>query len=300
MLDVTLLRTFLAIVDARSFTAAGQKLGLSQSTVSQHLRRLETVVGRQLLARDTHTVAVTADGNLMAGFARDILQANQRAADYFAETTPRDHVRFGVAEDLALTRLPEILQLFRQNHPSLGLELSVGLTRTLYQKLDAGRLDLVFAKRLQNDDRGEVVKREALCWMAAHDFHLPAAAAAPLVIYSTSSITSGVAIEALNRVNRRWFVACSSETLGGLRAAVLAGLGVTAQSPLLLDGELMRAPAEAQLPELDPVDYVVLGRSAKLQGTTAALAEIIKGSGNRIWRTDGGLASEGASTIDSI
>jgi DNA-binding transcriptional LysR family regulator len=285
MFDTNLLKTFLAVVETRHFTAAGRQLGLSQSTISQHIRRLELACGRQLLARDTHAVALTADGNVMAGFARDIVEASQRAVDHFADSTPRGRVRFGVSEDLALTRLPQILRNFMGAHPQLSLELSVGLTSMLYQKLDTGRLDLVFAKRRQGDDRGELVKTEQLTWMAHREFTLDASVQVPLVLYPSSSITSALAVEAMNRAGRSWFIACSSETLGGVRAGVLAGLGVTAQSRLLLQqhSDLVEAPAEAELPEVGEVEFVVLGRSARLQGAAAALADLVLEQGPQLW-----------------
>jgi DNA-binding transcriptional LysR family regulator len=278
------LRTFLAVVETRHFTAAGRTLGLSQSTISQHIRRLELAAGRKLLARDTHNVTLTADGGLMARFAKDIVEANQRACDYFSDHVARDRVRFGVSEDLVLTGLPQILSDFLAANPMLSIELSVGLTDSLYNKLDSGRLDLVFAKRRPSDDRGQVIWRERLAWLSNKSFQLRPDMPAPLVLYQASSITGTMAVEALNRAGRPWFLACSSETLSGLRAATLAGSGVTAQSRLLLrQGDMVEPPEAANLPQLGEVEFVVLGRSARLQGATAALAEVVTSRGPELW-----------------
>jgi DNA-binding transcriptional LysR family regulator len=65
-----LLRTFLAVSQSLSFTRAAEALGIRQPTVSQHVRRLEEAVGRPLFVRDTRSVALTSDGEAMAGFAR--------------------------------------------------------------------------------------------------------------------------------------------------------------------------------------------------------------------------------------
>ena len=284
MFDLDLLRTFLAVVETRHFTAAGRSLGVSQSTISQHIRRLELAAGRKLLARDTHTVALTADGGLMARFAKDIVEANQRAADYFSDHVTRDRVRFGVSEDLVLTGLPRILSDFLAANPMLSIELSVGLSENLYNKLDSGRLDLVFAKRRPADDRGQVIWRERLTWLSSREFRLERDMPAPLVVYQSSSITGTLAVEALNRVGRPWFLACSSETLSGLRASTLAGSGITAQSRLLLrQGDLVEPPEAASLPELGEVEFVVLGRSARLHGATAALANVVTHRGPELW-----------------
>ncbi len=285
MFDLDLLKTFLAVVETRHFTAAGRTLGLSQSTISQHVRRLELAAGRKLLARDTHNVGLTADGGLMARFAKDIVDAHQRAADYFAgHHVARDKIRFGVSEDLVLTGLPQILSDFLAANPLLSVELSVGLTDSLYNKLDSGKLDLIFAKRRKSDDRGEVIWRERLAWMSSRHFALEPDMPAPLVLYQASSITGTMAVEALNRAGRSWFLACSSETLSGLRAATLAGSGVTAQSRLMLQhGDLVEAPEYAGLPELGEVEFVVLGRSARLTGASAALSEVVTHRGPELW-----------------
>ena len=78
--DPQLLATFLAVEQTGSFTRAAARLGIQQPTVSQHIRRLEQQVGRTLVARDTHAVALTADGEAMLGFARNILAACDQAA----------------------------------------------------------------------------------------------------------------------------------------------------------------------------------------------------------------------------
>jgi DNA-binding transcriptional LysR family regulator len=284
--DVHLLRTFLAVAEAKHFTAGGASIGLSQATVSQHIRRLETLCGRQLLSRDTHSVSLTTDGAVMAGFARDMLEVNKQAADYFAGAAPRGKVRLGVSDDLAVTRLSGVLRGLIAENPMLNMELTVGLTSMLYQKLDSGRLDLVFAKRMKDDDRGRLIRRERLVWLAHRDFALEPDAPVPLVLYPSASITSALALEALNKVGRAWYVACSSETLNGIRAGTESGLGVTAQSTLLLqarDGDLVRAPESANLPELGEIEFVVLGRSARLQGAPAVLADLIEEQGPGLW-----------------
>ena len=98
MLDPVLLESFLAVSQARSFSEAGRRLGVRQSTVSQHIRKLEDAAGRRLFVRDTHSVVPTADGEAMEGFARSILEANERASRYFAGSQLRGRVRFGASE----------------------------------------------------------------------------------------------------------------------------------------------------------------------------------------------------------
>ena len=152
MLDPVLLTSFLAVAHARNFSEAGRRLGLRQSTISQHIRKLEEEAGRRLFVRDTHSVVPTADGEAMEGFARSILDANERAGRYFAGSQLRGRVRFGASEDFVTSRLPEVLADFVRQHPLVDLALTVEMSATLYQMLDAGELDLVLCKRRAGDD----------------------------------------------------------------------------------------------------------------------------------------------------
>ena len=159
MFDPVHLESFLAVVQTRNFTEAGRRLGLQQSTISQHIRKLEERTERRLFVRDTHSVTLTADGEAMTGFAQTILDTNQRARRYFAGSQLRGRVRFGTSEDFVSTRLPELLRDYVRQHALVDLELRVGVSAVLYGELDAGELDLVLAKRREGDDRGQLVWR---------------------------------------------------------------------------------------------------------------------------------------------
>src|SRR6201992_352089 len=132
MFDPNLLITFVTVAKARSFSEAGRRLGLQQSTVSQHVRPLEEASSCRLFVRDTHSVALTSDGEAMLGFAQGILEANERARRYFAGSELRGRVRFGASEDFVTSRLPEVLADFVRAHPLVDLALTVDLSGTLY------------------------------------------------------------------------------------------------------------------------------------------------------------------------
>src|ERR1700758_652529 len=114
--DPALLTSFVTVVNAGSFTEAGRRLGLRQSTISQHVRRLEQATGRRLFVRDTHSVALTADGEAMLGLAHGILNANERARRYFAGSELRGRIRFGASEDFVQSCLPEVRRRFSRRH----------------------------------------------------------------------------------------------------------------------------------------------------------------------------------------
>lgn len=266
MLDPNLLATFLAIVDEGSFSAAAKRLGVGQSTVSQHIRRLEADVGRRLLDRDTHSVAPTVDGHAFVDLARRVLDAEMRARAYFVDSGLRGRVRLGVSEDFALSDLlPMVLRRFACRHPSVDLEMTVGLSADLHTQLDAGDLDLLFAKRRSEDTQGVRVWRDPLVWIGAPDWQPPSDAPLPLVLYPPPSITRAHILGALAESGRSWRIACTCGSLGGLRSAVSAGLGITAQSRKLIPKGLIQINGIAGLPELPEVDFILLpGRQRPL------------------------------------
>ena len=281
MFDPVLLRSFLAVAQTRNFTEAGRRLGLRQSTVSQHVRNLERAAGRRLFLRDTHHVTPTIDGEAMAGFARSILEVNERAGQYFSGAELRGRLRFGTSEDFVSSRLPEILGDFTRRHPGVDLELTVALSAALNAMLDRGELDLVLGKRRPGEARGQLVWRDRLAWLCGPGFAFDPKAPLPLILYPPPSVTRDVALETLERNARAWRIVCASGSLSGLRAAALARLGVMLHARGLIPEGLIDAPAALRLPDAGEVEFVLTGRRSA-RGPQKALAETILASGDRL------------------
>ncbi len=284
MLDPVHLRSFLAVAQVRNFSEAARRLGLQQSTVSQHVRKLEDTAGRRLFVRDTHSVVPTPDGEAMVGFAQSVLDANERARRYFAGSQLRGRLRFGASEDFVSSRLPELLRDFVRRHADVDLELTVGLSAQLYEQQDAGELDLVLAKRRAGDDRGQLVWRDRLVWIGAPGWSADPAQPLPLIFYTPPSITRTAALEALERERRPWRVVCTSGSLSGLRAAALASLGVTVHARGLIPEGLAEIPLSFGLPALGDAEFVVRALRDGQRGPAAELAQAILASGDRLQR----------------
>src|ERR1700683_4923722 len=183
MLDPVLLQTFLAVVQTRSFTRTAERLGLRQSTVSQPRRKLEQEAGRRLFVRDTHSVTMTADGEATLKFARSILAANERAERYFAGSELRGRLRFGASEDFVTSLLPEVLREFVRTHPLVDVELTVGLSGELNEKLGRGELDLVCGKRRPGEEGGRLIWRDRLVGVSGERSPFDPSAPTPLILY---------------------------------------------------------------------------------------------------------------------
>src|SRR5215470_5279453 len=181
--DPELLRTFLAVARSLSFTQAAVSLGIRQPTVSQHIRKLEQALGRPLFIRDTRTVALTADGEVMAGFARSILAAYEPAVGYFTGSDLSGRLRFGVTDDLALTSVPRILRDFRQLYPRIVLELTVSQSITLRRRVESGHLDVAFVKHSPGEGQGRLVRRDRLVWAGLEGSRMGQDRPVPLIVY---------------------------------------------------------------------------------------------------------------------
>ena len=277
--DPNLLATFVTVAQARSFSEAGRRLGLQQSTVSQHVRRLEEAASRRFFVRDTHSVTLTADGEAMLGLAQGILKANERARRYFAGSELRGRVRLGASEDFVQSRLPEVLRELTRVRRAVDLELTVGLSGGLLEALDAGQLDLVLAKRRPGEDRGQLVRREKLVWLGSDPALADPDRPLPLILYPPPSISRAIALEVLERAGRSWRVVCTSSSFSGLNAAALAGLGITVLGDGFVPAGLTVLPG---LPDLGHIEFVIAGPGRTLRGPADALATAILDNAYRL------------------
>src|ERR1700746_412028 len=147
MLDLGLLRAFVAVADCGAFHRAAEQLNLTQSTISQQIKRLELETKRPLFRRTTRSVALTDDGEMLLGDARRLLQFEEAARHRLAAPRLSGTVRLGVVEEVAGGSLPSALGRFAKLHPGVKLEVEIGVSAALIEPLYAGRLELVFAKR---------------------------------------------------------------------------------------------------------------------------------------------------------
>ena len=84
-LDIDLLRSFAAVADTGGFTAAGEVVARTQSTVSIQIKRLEEIVGKKVFERTSRSLALTPEGEMLLGYARRILELNDETVRRIAE-----------------------------------------------------------------------------------------------------------------------------------------------------------------------------------------------------------------------
>ncbi|OHV84655.1 LysR family transcriptional regulator [Rhizobium sp. LCM 4573] len=275
MLNLFHLNSFVMLQQTGSFTQAAARLGVGQSTVSQHIQRLEKALGKQLIHRNTHEVKLTTEGEALLGYARSMLELNGKVESLFGESRLRGRLRLGVSEDVVASRLTSILEDFIRLHPLVDLELTVALSAVLYQMQDVGDLDLVLAKRHIGETQGRLLYREPLVWLARDPDHiLSRGDTLPLIAFPPPSITRKIAQEALDREKMAWRIVCTCGSLSGLTAAARAGMGVLVQPRSMAPAGLKEIPA-GKLPVLEDVEFVLVPRRGADAALTEALSSLI-------------------------
>lgn len=271
MLDFELLRAFVAVVDCGGFHRAAERLNLTQSTISQQIKRLELETKRPLFRRTTRSVALTDDGDMLLGDARRLLQLEEAARQRLAAPRLSGSVRLGVVEEIAGGSLPSALGRFATLHPGVKLEVQIGVSAELIEQLNSGRLDVVFAKRPLGTSSGRLVWREALVWAASDTFDFVPGAALPLALYRERSVSREAALAALRDGKLTWQIVYTSPSLTGVRAAALAGLAVTPLPASAVVPGLRVLGAEEGLPRLPDLEFAIYEK-ARSEKAVAALA----------------------------
>ncbi len=117
MFDALLLKTLVTVVDEDGFSRAAQKLHLTQSAVSGHVRRLEEQIGKPLLTRTTRSQQLTADGERLVSYARTILALNRDAWTDLTRTPFHGRLRIGCPKILSRLDYCALFRILQRSTP---------------------------------------------------------------------------------------------------------------------------------------------------------------------------------------
>lgn len=275
-LDLDLVRSFVAVVEARNFTKAGRRLGRTQSAVSLQIRRLEDQVGATLLSRDPRHVTPTPQGEAFLAQARRLLRINDEILSELRGDDLEGEVRLGAPEDFATVHLPEILGDFARTHAKVAMAVTCDLTLNLLEKLRDGELDLALVKREPlGPDQGVRVWREHLVWVAADAEVVERSPVAPLVLAPSPCVYRKRAVAALEAAGKPWRAAYTSPSLAGQHAALRAGLGLTVLPREMAPPDLTILGEAQGLPALPDAEIALLKARTAVPLAAEALAEFI-------------------------
>lgn len=226
-LDPALLQSFVAVAESGSFTRAAQRVHLTQSTVSQQVRRLEEQLGCELLDRGGRYVTTTPEGERLLGYARRLQQLMAEAVEQVRQTSGQGEIRLGVPEDFAAQPLTAVLAGFADTWPGIRLEVTSGLSHDLWQRFQDSELDLALVKQRVGHAAGVACWPEPLAWIDSRTRPAVARDPVPLVAFPSGGLYRGEMTHALDASGRRWRIGFVSASLASISSAVADGLGIS-------------------------------------------------------------------------
>jgi len=272
-IDSELLRTFVAIADQGGYTRAAEQVNRTQSAVSMQMKRLEEdVVQRSLFQRNGRQMLLTAEGELLLGYARRILRLQGEALNSLRAPHMVGLVRIGTPDDYVTRFLPGVLARFAQAFPLVQVEMHCEPSCQLLQRQD---LDLTIVTREPGKEIGQLLRQEEVVWAQAENAMLHERSTLPLAMFNADCFCRNWACNALDTLNRDYRVAYSSPSLSAILAVVGAGLAITAQLRSLIPADMRIIGKEEGLPDM-PMASIVLLRNPRSQSpVTECLAEHI-------------------------
>ncbi len=224
-LDMTALRSFVAVADAGGVTRAAGFLNLTQSAVSMQVKRLEDMLAVTLLDRSGRQVGLTAQGEQMLGYARRMLSLNDEAFLRLTTDVHEGEVVLGVPHDIVHPAIPQVLQRFAREYPKMKVTLISSFTRVLKAQFSRGECDVILTTEDDVAPGGETLAELPLVWVGA-----PGGVAwktRPLKLaYEHNCIFRQGVQAALDEAGIPWQMAVESDSTRTIEASVSADLAV--------------------------------------------------------------------------
>ncbi|MEP8621650.1 transcriptional regulator LrhA [Enterobacter cloacae] len=256
-LDLDLLRTFVAVADLNTFAAAAAAVCRTQSAVSQQMQRLEQLVGKELFARHGRNKLLTEHGIQLLGYARKILRFNDEACMSLMFSNLQGVLTLGASDESADTILPFLLNRISSVYPKLALDVSVKRNAFMIEMLKENEVDLVVTTHRPGQFNCLTLRTSPTHWYCAAEYVLQQGEPVPLVLLDDPSPFRDMVLAALNEANIPWRLAYVASTLPAVRAAVKAGLGVTARPVEMMSPDLRVLGKSDGLPSLPDMEYLL-------------------------------------------
>lgn len=148
------LKTFLAIAESGSFVSAARVVHRTQSAVTAQMKALEEELGIHLFDRSKRPPRLTDAGRAFVSKTADVVQAYERLFQEGSDSEVEGRLRLGAVPTLITGRLPRALVALRAKYPRLRIELTMGLSADLVEKVRRGVLDAAFISEMRKRSSG--------------------------------------------------------------------------------------------------------------------------------------------------
>ncbi|KRS17243.1 LysR family transcriptional regulator [Roseovarius indicus] len=166
-LDMTTLRSFVAVAEQGGVTRAASALNLTQSAVSMQLKRLEELLGQELLDRSNRRIALTGSGELLLTYARRLVDLNDEAVGRLTDEVYEGEIVLGAPYDIVYPVVPQVLKRFNSIYPRVKVHLKSSSTLKLLDAKRRGEADLILTTEEEPGPGGETLTEMPLRWVGA-------------------------------------------------------------------------------------------------------------------------------------
>jgi DNA-binding transcriptional LysR family regulator len=276
-LDSDLMRSFLAVADAGSVTAAAGRLFRTQSAVSLQVKRLEESLGQPLFDRQARGVVLTPRGEQLVPYARRVVALLDEAAIALREKPLVGPVRVGIPDEYSSTVVPRVLAAFDERHEGVQVSVRVDHSSAQIAALEADEIDLGVIYDWAYVQDGEVLCIDPTVWVTsvAHAQHLRRPV--PVAVYFQSEWSRDYVEVSLNRLGIDWRAAWACDMAGGFRVAVTTGMAIAPLSRSTIPAGCRELTTEDGYPIVDNARVVLRrnprGTSPAVEGMAALLRE---------------------------
>ena len=261
-LQIDWLRTFVAVVDTGSITAASRQVSRSQSAVSMQLKKLEECVGSSLLNRGPRHLSLTPPGFDLLAYARQLIELHGRAQIAMRGSTVSGKVAVGVPDDYVASYFAPILRTFANRFAEVEISVVCEPSSSLLPRIDRGDLDLALVTRDMaargEPNRGIFLFYEPLVWVASDQHEAWRKNPLPLALHELGNRFRGEVLAGIAALGRDYRVVYSSHNLTGQLAVVEAGLAVAALARSSVPSHFKLLDTRHGLPELPKMEVALV------------------------------------------
>ena len=248
-LDLTALRSLVAVADAGGVTRAAGFLNLTQSAVSMQIKRLEEALALALFDRAGRGVVLTPAGEQLVSYARRMIALNDEAWSRLTATEYEGEIVLGVPHDIVHPVIPRVLQRFAAEFPRMRVQLVSSFTRTLRAQFARGEVDLMLATEEGVEDGGETLALSRLLWVGAPGGSAWRQRPLRLAFEEACIFRAGVQ-QQLDAAGIGWEMAVSTHQPRAVEAVVSADLAVHAALEGACPSFMEPVPHGGALPDL--------------------------------------------------
>lgn len=265
-LDVTTLRSFVAVAEAGGVTRAAGFLHLTQSAVSMQLKRLEEMLGVALFDRSGRSIALTASGEQLLVYARRMVSLNDEVITRLTDQAYEGTITLGVPHDIVYPAIPLVLKQFNAAYPRVQVQLISSYTKALKAQFARGACEIILTTETGSEAGAETLCTKPLCWIGAPDGSAWRQRPLKLAFGRHCTFRPRV-VERLDAAGIPWDVIVETESDRTIEATVSADLAVHTMLEGTEPPHLQRIDHTGSLPDL-PVQKV------NLYGARTATGEV--------------------------